>query len=210
MLILVPLVCIPLRFVPCVGWLLVIGLYYGWIIQVIRGAGDGPKGELRWGEASFWSERVWPGLKILGTAIVILAVPTYITVQWATTIGFAEGTSAFVVLTTSVPILLMWIFVAFYYPMAFTIVATYGNFLASINPVIVVTSIVRVAGEYALVWVFCAAMYFLSDFALVPLASVSPVAANIVALFFRMYVVCVIVSRLGFMAFRNRYRLGWG
>jgi len=223
MLIVIPLVSIPLRalmdmpivffllvFLPCIAWLLFIGLHYGWIIQVIRGAGDGPEGELSWGDADFWGGRVWPALKILGTSIVILVVPIYITVQWARAMGFGEGASAFVVLTTSVPILLMWIFFAFYYPMAFTIVATYGNFLASINPVIVVSSIVRVPGEYALVWVFATGMYLLSNFALVPLASVSVVAANIVGLFFRMYVVCVIVSRLGFMAYRNRYKLLWG
>jgi len=210
MMLLIPIIVIPLAFVPCVGWLLVIGMYYGWIIQVIRGASFGPAGELVWGDLSFWGERVWPGLKIVANAIVILIVPTLVTKSWLQGVEVEAGVSPLTVLLTSPPILMMWIAFALYYVMSYTIVTTYGEFFASLNPVIVLTSIARIPGEFALVWMFSMAMYFLSDLALTPLASVSWVAANILRPFFNLYVICVIVSRLGFMAYRNRYRLAWG
>ena len=221
----------------CVGLpMLVVGAAFGfgWLMVLIRAAAAGPDETPTWACLDFVQDRVWPAMKMVANFAVVAVFPA-VAVVWL--LGFlglgASGETG----RSAAKVVGLLVFLAsllVYYGMSFTIVAIHDrSFLASINPVLVLRSIRRIWGEYAGVLFFSAMLVALAagtvriltwgpewlDLLRRLAPGLPPFVFGVVEAmvpllplltpFVPYYLLCVIASRLGFMVYRNRHRLGW-
>ncbi len=217
MVISMPLLRIGFAFIPLIGGIMYFGLFYSCLIDIMRTAAGGPRYYVEWPDfTEMWSEMIVPALIVFFAGFIVVAVPL------GATMSFIGGTAIISQLgqlsnfrAEILPGLaggaivtgLVALFCASYFPMTLTIAGIYQAFSASLNPIILFRSISRIPKEYTLVALFVYAMLALPavigiGLMLIPLGAILMPTVQF-------YCWAVIASRLGFMAYYNRKRLGW-
>ncbi len=216
MVILMPLLRPISTFIP-LGGIIYFALFYSCLTDIMRTAASGPKFTVERPDFSdFWSEMLLPALIVFFAILIVIGIPLGVTMSL---IGGTAVLSQLSELSSfraeilpglaggAIVGVLVALFCASYFPMTLVVAGIYQTFGSSLNPVFLFRSISRIPKEYALVALFLYIIIVLAGlinlgFLLIPFGGfLSPMIS--------FYFYAVIASRLGFMYYYNKERLGW-
>ncbi len=196
------------------GGILFFALRYACLIDIMRSAASGPKHRPEMPDfTNLWEGMLRPALRVFFSGIIVVGIPMFAAFSIAGTsllalLAGGEELTAVALITGSAAILAAGLFSAIYFPMTLTVVGIYDSLIAGLDPRVVIRSIIRIPGEYfatcALAWVMMIAGYATTA----PLSAI-PIAGLIIGEAALFYCLAVAVAALGFMAYRNKAKLGW-
>ncbi|MGB0580701.1 MAG: FHA domain-containing protein [Limisphaerales bacterium] len=176
------------------------GYLFAYMQKIILTTANGDEDLPTWPDLTeVWQDLIYPCFIFLWTFLVCFAPPIIYEVSCAW-----EGRD--INLGILFP-LYAWGFL--YFPMALLAVAMTNNFLA-VNPLVVLPSITRLAGQYA----FVATLFFLMvGLRFVVAGFVGrlgiPFVSSILSAFIALYFLAIEMRMLGMMYYLNRHRLKW-
>ena len=204
-----------LSFLPF-GGLVYFAIFYSCLIDVMRTAAGGPKFSVEWPNfADFWGEMFMPALIVFFASFIVIVVPL------GAVMTLVGGTAALSQLSQlsdirtqilpglaggSIVTALVAIMCASYFPMTLVVSGIYRNFGAGLNPVTLFRLMSRIPKEYALVAPFVYIVLALPAVIGLGLALI-PFGGFLLPMF-QFYFWAVAASRLGFMVYYNKPRLG--
>ena len=205
-----------IRIVPF-GGAIYFAIFYSCLIDILRTAAGGPKFKVEWPDMSdFWSEMLLPALIVFFAAFIVIGIPMGITISLIGGIGVLSQLNDLSNLQSVLMPGLAWgsvlgglvtIFCASYLPMTLIIAGIYQAFGASLNPAVLFRSISCIGKEYVLVTLFVYFILALSGIINSILGSIP--FAGFLSPAITFYFWAVIASRLGFMYYYNKAKLGW-
>ncbi len=217
MVILMPLLRILCAFIPLIGGLIYFALFYSCLIDIMRTAAGGPKFRVEWPDFSdFWDEMLLPALIVFFAALIVVGIPLGVTMSLIGGVSTLSQLSELSDLRVQILPGLAWgsvvgalvaIFCASYFPMTLVVAGIYRAFAASLNPVFLFRSISRIPKEYALAALFVYIVLALP--AIINLGLLLIPFGGFLAPMITFYFWAAAASRLGFMVYYNKPRLGW-
>ncbi len=204
-----------LSFIPFAG-VVYFALFYSCLIDIMRTAAGGPKFSVEWPNfADFWGEMLMPALIVFFASFIVIVIPL------GAAMTLVGGTAALSQLSQlsdiktqilpglaggSIVTMLVAIMCASYFPMTLVVSGIYRSFGASLNPITLFRLMSRIPKEYALVAPFVYIVLALPAVIGIGLALI-PFGGFLLPMF-QFYFWAVAASRLGFMVYYNKPRLG--
>jgi hypothetical protein len=182
---------------------------FGWLTEVVRAAAESPRTPPDWAGRDFITERIWPGVKVLAHFFLVVFLPS---AAVASVLHGFRLNEAFTHLGRFFDLpaqRFFFVLLAVYYVMSATVLMALGSFRESLRPRVVLRAIVRAPGEYALTLGFGVALAAFARWFPDWLAEHVEPEASLIWPLLAYYCLCVAMARMGFLAYRKRYQLGW-
>ena len=184
-------------------------LCLAWLAEVARAAAQGPLEPPYWGGRGFIDELFLPGLKFLAHFLTVVAVPSLA----VSALGKALSGHPTASLGSLIGDPTTWrsagLLLVFYYPMSLAAYLAFERFPAGINPLVILRAVARAPVEYGLSVAFAAGLAGAALLAAALLEEMLAGQGYLLWPWLVYYALCAAVARVGFLAYRSRYRLGW-
>ncbi len=153
-----------------------------------------------------------PALRVFLSGIIVIGIPMSIALAFAGTSVLTRSAGGELnigaLVAGSAAILAVGLFSAIYFPMTLTVVGIYDSLISGLDPRVIIRSIIRIPGEYFATCMLAWVMIVASEVATAPLAAI-PILNMVVGNAALFYCLAVGMAALGFMAYRNKAKLGW-